>query len=1858
MAEVNLKAMTWNLYGKEAPLKAVPRLMGEHDVAVAALQEVVNGDLLGLTASRPSVARFTARGTTWATTNVQIEQYTLDGTGDSAPVRGTAFVLRTGRENRGIALITTKDVDDVSADVHIIDVRPDADGEAFPALGVKLDDVWYYSIHASTQAKRAENNAETLVQDIAGLQDFLARGGDWAAMGDWNRFAAEDSSAYRTQRSKASKGVRSRFLSDQEPLEGAIFNSDIAVIHSGGLTHRQGAELDYMVAKGAGDGYKAKRAKSRGKSDHYPVFFGDDGSSDPDTCMGDAAPAANALRAADETCPLDEGVARAAVSMGDSYISGEGGRWQGNANTSGGDSWGTDRAADGTQVYDGGSACHRSDVAEIKSADIGGPPTDWERIPKERMFNIACSGAETEHILTDDFKGEKPQLEQLADLAERYELNTIVVSIGGNDLEFSSIVETCGKNFMLNKSACAEQADKDLTGRMGGVRRAVSKVLDGIRDVLIEAGQDVTGYNLVLQSYPSPLPAPEDVRYPGDHYDRYLQGGCPFYDEDLKWTRTGAIKKIGDMLRGVAQDKEALFLDLANAFAGHELCSKSARQARSGETLTTPIPADEAEWIRFVDGPTTSGERVEDIHPNAYGQQALGQCLSLALIQMEESPGQMYFPCVGTPGTGPYGSSVTLSPIDDAVETADGWRGDGARLGDHYIFQGGKYARFNPDANMNGSLDPDGKIKYGQTDGWLGAVRDTGDNWPSLDGTPFADGVDAVFEASTDKHQLMFLRGDRFARVEMEKGTADDTRVKGPMPIRDHFETLRDTAWDNTLDAAVGNARNQMLIFRKGAVGLMQVSMDDRKDTWIKEPKYAEDVFPVLKNTPFADRVDAALLRHQQTDAMWVDLISGTQVVTLKVDLNDLSRSTLATSVVSLTTMWPSLRGTVFDWEGGSRRPDKLNIKMSAGSPYDEGSDGRQAKPSVSGPHPRCRPEGLAETRDVDTPYCEVYDADGREWLGGDGHDRRVVGYFTGWRTGENSQPRYLVPNIPWSKVTHINYAFAKVDGGRISIGDTGDPRNPAVGLTWSDTLGAQIDGSLPYKGHFNLLARYKRKHPQVKVLISVGGWADTRNFYAMATNADGSVNQPGIDTFADSVTDFLDRYGAAFDGVDIDYEYPSALPKAGNPADWDLSDPRRKGLQAGYNALMKTLREKLDRAGADRGRYYLLTAAASASGYLVRGYDAGQALRYLDFVNLMTYDMHGSWNNFVGPQAPLYDDGRDNELEAAKFYSTKEYDKTGYFNVDWAYHYYRGALPPGRINIGIPYYTRGWQNVTGGDDGLWGTSSLPDQGQCQPGTGPGSGSSTPSSCGNGAEGIDNIWHDLGGAGQEVASGSNPMWHAKNLQEGKVPGYLRAYTNPNSEAAKLKGTYEEKYDDALRASWLWNPDKKVFLSTENDTSLDAKIEYVRDNKLGGVMMWELAGDYAKDDDGEYGMGYDMTTRLDDGLRDAGGYQTTRAGGTTPPDEVVDVRVEFVDHPTEKDPTSGDDPFYPMRPKLRVSNETDTTLPAGTEISFDIPTSAPPLLKDENYQEFGGELVVDKGREGANVGGLGADFHRVTLKLGYCEDLAPGAVRDIVLRHYLPLTGPANVTVKTGSHTYGSTQDGRQGTTTVTPDVPDGVDCQAEQWQPHPYNPHGTFAFDKDDDDWRIVDWVGGNVLDHPADWDTAYLVENQPGNENQLWTVDEDGGAGWYRIKSRGKCLQADGILKSLSVHDCDGEPHQWWQLRVMKAGEEDVVVTGTPATGTGYQLVSFADEEYEPAYVAEGKNSGDTPGTALVAGDPDGTTASTVIWDGFYWRTGWWTTVTDEPGKSDAWRKLGPVSDASPVRRLAPGAAKPRAGA
>ena len=167
----------------------------------------------------------------------------------------------------------------------------------------------------------------------------------------------------------------------------------------------------------------------------------------------------------------------AIVSMGDSFISGEAGRWEGNGLDPLFSRSGTDRAYTGLQSItvfpegggiggflgglandvvgtviqvptylagrtygnsDGGSGCHRSDVAEVNTEIPG----------IDKHINLACSGGTTDNVFRSvaggqQFKGEAPQADQLVQVAKANKVRVILLSIGGNDLHFADIVKDC-----------------------------------------------------------------------------------------------------------------------------------------------------------------------------------------------------------------------------------------------------------------------------------------------------------------------------------------------------------------------------------------------------------------------------------------------------------------------------------------------------------------------------------------------------------------------------------------------------------------------------------------------------------------------------------------------------------------------------------------------------------------------------------------------------------------------------------------------------------------------------------------------------------------------------------------------------------------------------------------------------------------------------------------------------------------------------------------------------------------------------------------------------------------------------------------------------------------------------------------------------------------------------------------------------------------------------------------------------------------------------------------------------------------------------------------------------------------------
>ncbi|MER5931075.1 GDSL-type esterase/lipase family protein [Streptomyces sp. NPDC002054] len=348
----------------------------------------------------------------------------------------------------------------------------------------------------------------------------------------------------------------------------------------------------------------------------------------------------------------------AVVALGDSYISGEAGRWKGNSLTNSGSRNGTDRAwvsgssYDPSKVYGSTAAngCHRSDSAEVKSA---GPIAAV-------AVNLACSGAVTDNVFRASnggvaYKGEAPQADQLAAVAASHDVKLITLSIGGNDLGFAQIIEDCAYDFVLWNSYCHDDQQYGVDQKIDGVMAKVGKSLDEIRTVMRNAGYADSSYRIVLQSYPSPIPRGAENRHPQSDWSRYNTGGCPFWNRDSDWARDSLVPQIANRLKGVAAAKGAQFMDLRDMLQGREVCAKAGKPVSS----TVPASATTSEWARWIDNNETQGLVQESMHPNYYGQLAAGRCLSLVAAQPAGAAG---FSCRNTAGQDHTGMYLTALP--------------------------------------------------------------------------------------------------------------------------------------------------------------------------------------------------------------------------------------------------------------------------------------------------------------------------------------------------------------------------------------------------------------------------------------------------------------------------------------------------------------------------------------------------------------------------------------------------------------------------------------------------------------------------------------------------------------------------------------------------------------------------------------------------------------------------------------------------------------------------------------------------------------------------------------------------------------------------------------------------------------------------------------------------------------------------------------------------------------------------------------------------------------------------------------------------------------------------------------------
>ena len=259
-----------------------------------------------------------------------------------------------------------------------------------------------------------------------------------------------------------------------------------------------------------------------------------------------------------------------------------------------------------------------------------------------------------------------------------------------------------------------------------------------------------------------------------------------------------------------------------------------------------------------------------------------------------------------------------------------------------------------------------------------------------------------------------------------------------------------------------------------------------------------------------------------------------------------------------------------------------------------------------------------------------------------------IAGYYAGW----SAYKGYTPARVPAESLTHLHYAFAKIDSKTKKI--------------------ALADASQDKK-NFAELRKLKQSNPHLKTLISVGGWDYSTYFSDVAASASAR------EVFAQSCVDFIVEHG--FDGVDIDWEYPVSGGLAGNS--------NRPQDKQNFTLLLQAIRNKLDQQEKKAGRDYYLTIAGAANTSYLSKIEPQAVAGLVDYIFVMTYDMHGPWDSYADFNAPLY-----TPAENSPQYKNSVYDGI--------MAYRNQGVSAKKLVLGMPFYGYLYQGVSSDNGGLY----------------------------------------------------------------------------------------------------------------------------------------------------------------------------------------------------------------------------------------------------------------------------------------------------------------------------------------------------------------------------------------------------------------------------------------------------------------------------------------------------------------------------------------------------------------------------
>lgn len=257
----------------------------------------------------------------------------------------------------------------------------------------------------------------------------------------------------------------------------------------------------------------------------------------------------------------------------------------------------------------------------------------------------------------------------------------------------------------------------------------------------------------------------------------------------------------------------------------------------------------------------------------------------------------------------------------------------------------------------------------------------------------------------------------------------------------------------------------------------------------------------------------------------------------------------------------------------------------------------------------------------------------------------KIIAYLADWGHWEVSE-------IRGEMLTHLNYAFATIEDGKVV----------------ARVVGQELK-------NIHKLRELKAKYPHLKTLISIGGWG-ADGF------SDAALTHDSRKLFSETAIDFMKRHD--FDGIDVDWEYPCS------DAAGIVARPEDKEH---FTLMLKDLRERLSEQGKKDGRKYLLTIAVGAGRYFIEGTQMHLVHKYLDFINVMTYDM----------SAGRATTGHHTNLYASKL-------APGISAKESVQMFAAQGIPKKNLVLGAAFYGRIWGGVRNVNNGLGQPGSQPSR--------------------------------------------------------------------------------------------------------------------------------------------------------------------------------------------------------------------------------------------------------------------------------------------------------------------------------------------------------------------------------------------------------------------------------------------------------------------------------------------------------------------------------------------------------------------